>query len=370
MFRFSLLILVWLSCIHISEAQLALFDNSEAVKNVKLGAEKIYWLDTDSSDYYIGEVEKMLPGHPVVPLMKAMTILWLNIPVLDDPTFKKFTLELEKVISICEEMDSDNPEAIFFEMSAHGLLAEYYADRDFYMSAVGEASQAYSLLKKGFNHVEELPEFLFVIGIYNYFRETYPERHPVIKPFMWLFRDGDSELGLEQLERATRTSVITNVEAYVYLSYIYLRYEEKPAKAREFLQELKKLYPENPYVITKSLEGFNTKGSEHLMSSDDIQKLINSDRLYYKMIGNVFMGIVAEKVEQNTDEAFNKYSQAIGMGEAIPNWGSHYKSLAYLGAARILVDRGDRELAKSYLKSAGEYADIKELRDEIKQILN
>ena len=108
----------------------------------------------------------------------------------------------------------------------------------------------YSFMKKGFDLTEEYREFNFPVGMYNYYREKYPELHPVYKPFMFFFRNGDVSKGLRQLERSVKENVFTKPEAGMFLVHIYLYYENNPAAALKIIQQVKRFSSE---VITKKI---------------------------------------------------------------------------------------------------------------------
>ncbi|MEM9053098.1 MAG: hypothetical protein AAGC47_13680, partial [Bacteroidota bacterium] len=218
-----------------AHAQYPLFDNEDNIALVKKGSAYIYNQQPDSAAIIIKEIEQTLPGHPVVYMMKALSLSWSVFPMkVDLPEFPAHEELLRQSIDAARERlddDDEDIEGIFFEMTARGLLAEYYADDGNYLKALGEARKTYGHMKSGFDLIEKCPEFYLTTGIYNYFREKYPQKHPIYKPFLWFFRTGDIELGLEQIHQATETAVLSNVEAHLYLSYIYLRYEMKPEKA-------------------------------------------------------------------------------------------------------------------------------------------
>ncbi len=334
----------------------------------------IYNIQDDSAAIYIDSVEKVLPRHPVTPMMKAIEVLWMNIPLVTiDTVFDKFKDHLHQVIKLSERMDGgrqEHPEAIFFEMAARGLLAEYYADDDQYMKAVSEANKTYQLLKLGFKLSDKIPEFLFTSGIYNYFREKYPEKHPIYKPFVWFFRSGDIELGLRQIKRACKETTISRVEAYVYLAFIYLRYEYKPIEAQKYLGELHQLYPNNPYIKAKLLESFADGKNFGEVSKELIGELIEIDRPYYQLAGNAFLGLHEEKVDNDPGKALIKYERSLASGELIAGHGNYYRSLAHLGAGRIYMKSGHKEKAEMHLEKSREYAVSEVVADEAKGLLD
>lgn len=339
---------------------------------VKKGTDHIYNASADSAEYYISKAEKFIPDHPVIPLMRAMTILWVNIPLISEELFEEMEIHLDNAIARAKEQDPklQNPEMIFFAMASYGILAEYYADQGSTMKAVGEANRAYGLMKKGFDIVEEHPEFLLTTGLYNYFREKYPEKHPIYKPLLWFFRAGDKKLGIEQLERACYESFLTTVEAHVYLSYIYLRYEYKPKLAQQYLSALCERYPDNYYAKAKYLESLANPQDFKDISSSIIYSLIAHESPYYKLAGYVFLGYLEEAIVQNVEKAEHAYRLGLEYGETIPNHGEFFKSFGYLGLGRILVDRGANEEAEKVLKLALQYAETDQVIDEAKMLLS
>ncbi|WP_462251525.1 hypothetical protein [Ekhidna sp.] len=339
---------------------------------VKKGTDHIYNATPDSAEFYIAKAETHLPQHPVIPLMRAMTILWANIPTISEDLFVKMEVQLDSAILLAKEADSslEDPEMIFFAMAAYGLLAEYYADQNHTMKAVGEANRAYGLMKKGFEIVDEHPEFLLTTGLYNYFREKYPERHPIYKPLLWFFRGGDMELGLSQLEKARTASFLTRVEAHVYLSYIYLRYEFNPKIAQQYLSELCELYPNNFYAKAKYLESLANPEDFEDVPIDIIYSLIKHESPYYKLAGYVFLGYFEEVIVKNQDKAEYAYRLGLEYGDEIPDHGEYFKSFGYLGLGRVLANKEEKEEAKDLLILSLKFAETEQVESEAKELLS
>ena len=104
----------------------------------------------DSAFFFIRKIDGALPGHPVIPLLKAMTLLWANVPTIDDEVFSKMEQYLILAISRAKATDPDlkNPEMIFFSMVSYGLLAEYYADRGHYSQSCWRSKEGVQFNKK------------------------------------------------------------------------------------------------------------------------------------------------------------------------------------------------------------------------------
>lgn len=353
-----------------AHAQFEFFGHPDRMSLVKKGGDFIYNLEEDSANVYIEKVRQELPNHPVVPLMEGLQVLWLHIPVLDS-VFEIFIGKMDEAVRLSEELPGgikNNDEALFFALAARGLMAEYFADIGQYMRAVGEANKAYGLVKRGFEKTDTINEFLFTSGLYNYFRVKYPEINPVYKPFVWIFKNGDKKLGLEQLDEATKNTIISRIEAHIYISYIYLRYEDTPEKAQEYLSYLVEQYPNNSYLITKYLESLRSDEYFSDAPLDLITKLQQDENPYARMAGFIFRGLYVEKVLQRKEEAIQYYARGIDIGRQLPNHGEFYKSLGYLGMGRITRD--DKPgTSSAYLKKSLEFAETKDVKREARALL-
>jgi len=352
-----------------ARAQLPLYDNPDAISSVKNATSLIYNWKWDSVEYSISEVKKKVPNHPVVPLLEAISILWYHIPILNDSVFNEFSEKLLYSAELAANMPEDNPEAVYFEMAAKGLLAEYLADQGQYMKAFGQAKSAYFLLKDGWDLSDQIPDFLFAIGLYNYFIEVYPEKNPFYKPLVWFFKSGDPELGLQQLNQASREAILVDIESSIYLAYIYLRYEETPPKAQKYLLDLIDRYPGNLYFHAKVLESYNHPDYYDDISDSTLFKLKGSKKNYYQMAGLVFSGIKAQYVLQKPVLAKEFYELAIQIGEKLESHGEYYKSYAYYNLGIIYKEKGNEEFARSNFQQALNFAEMEDLRSKIKSEL-
>jgi len=346
-----------------------LFDSEENKLLIKEAARYIYKSDSVNSVQAIARVSASLPEHPVVPLMEAVFLLWREMPMhTSDSVFFTFEDKLKEVISKSQQLsDEYKSEKIFFEMSARGFLAEHYADEGAYLKALGEAHKTYGFMKDGFKLVPDAPEFLLTSGLYNYFRVAYPEKHPVYKPLLWFFKTGNKEKGIMQLERAVHETIISKVEAHLYLSYIYLRYERKPEKATHYLGKLFNDYPENSYFRAKYVESLiEYNAFDNIPSLTEV--LLNHSRDYYQMSGETFMGMYHEKFKSNKWEAIRFYEKAVERVERLKGHGNHYISWAYLGLGRCTFE-SDPVKAKAALHKAKDFSETRWVKKEAEKLL-
>lgn len=328
-----------------------LFSNPELLEMVDRGGDYIYNQEFAEAEFVIDSLEQKLPDHPIVPMMKAMSLAWRDQPLrISSPVYPEHEKYLNETIAKSEAIsnkDANNLEAMFFEMSAHGLLAEYYAQEGSSFKAMSQAKQTYNLIKKTMEHTAESPELLFLSGLYNYFREKYPERHPIYKSFVWIFKSGDVERGLVQLDSAVHHSKIVKIEAGLYLAYIWLRYENRADKARYYLERLNTMYPANDYFKAKFLECLmRQKDYEHALPL--ISQLQAHKKPYFRMSGEIFRGVYAEKVERSLDAAERFYKRGLDTGKLCPDRGEYYRSVAYLGLGRIAEANNNVDLAATY----------------------
>jgi hypothetical protein len=354
-----------------SKAQL--FDHPEHMKLVKQTVDLIYNLQPEKAERYIDSVQKKLPIHPVVPLMRAMNVFWKKVPDVSAPeVFETFANYLEESVRLSNKLDGGrqtDPEAIFFEITARGLLAEHLADAGFYMKAISEASKVYGLMKKVSDLTAKNPEFYVHIGVYNYFREKYPERHPVYKPLIWFFKSGDVDLGLFQIKEGCKKATLTKVEGYLYLSYIYMRYEEIPELAQRYMLELRNMYPDNYYVTAKYLESLVGGGNFDKMQPKLIDQLLKVDRPYFQLAGNMYKGLYTEKVLLNKVQARGNYEKCIALGDVITERPNYYLSEAYLGMSRLEREAKNNKSAIAFAKLAMDVAVTKQVSKEAKKII-
>lgn len=332
---------------------LPLFRSTRLLQMVDRGGDYIYNQQFDLADLVIDSVGKELPGHPIVPMMKAMGEAWHDQPLrMSSPFFathEKYLLETIVLAKAISNEDHNNLEAMFFEMSAHGLLAEYHAQEGNSFKAMSQAKKTYNLIKKTMEHTAKSTELLFLSGLYNYFREKYPERHPIYKSFVWVFKSGDKERGLIQLDSAVHESKIVKIEASLYLAYIWLRYENRPEKALYYLERLHRKYPSNNYFKSKYLECLmRLKDYDHAAAL--IEQLRAVENPYYSMCGETFKGLYAEKVDKSLEKAKIYYQKGLLTGKQCQDKGEYYRSLAYLGLGRIAEANGEMALAAEYFK--------------------
>lgn len=344
-----------------------LHDLDRMVEEIK---QPLYNLDYDATLKKIDALAELLPQHPVVDFLYGLNIVWKTMPDSDPPEFPQIKAYLESSLEKAEailDTDKDDIEATFFLVMANGLLAQYHGEQGSTFKAVSAAKAAYSAVIKGMDLKERYVEYYFSSGLYNYYREKYPELYPVYKSFVWIFRSGDKEAGLQQIRYAMENATLADTEAAHYLAFINMRLENRPDESIRILNALLVDYPDNIYFKMMKVEAMHMEG---LLASceGDLISFIESDRSYTKMYGHAYYGMYAEQVEHNLRKALSHYQTALELADTFEA-ADHPTSVAYAGMARTSDAHNDISAAVSYYKKARKLALAQNIRDEAEAYL-
>ncbi len=109
---------------------------------------------------------------------------------------------------------SDRPEAMFLYFTAEAMLAKisHYEHEPF--AAIRHAKNAYPYIQKGKAFQQQYPDFYLSTGLYNFYREVYPEIHPFYKTVAWVMTSGDKKLGMSQLQFATQKALFVEQKPF------------------------------------------------------------------------------------------------------------------------------------------------------------
>lgn len=337
-----------------------LLADKAGLDEVKAITQLIYNTNHQQAEARLALLQRKVPlNHPVHPLLKAINIYWKDAPMqAASPYFPEFEKYVQQTIKLAEnylDRDADKHVSTFCALTAHSLLARFYAEKGETMNAVREARATYGYMKEGFDLKDEYNEFYFSTGIFNYYRVKYPEQHPVYKPFMWFFQEGDKRLGLQQLEYAARNTVFTRVESGSFLVLLYLYNENQPLKALETIRPLYSKFPQNRYLRLQYTESLVAAG-QYDEAARHIPYLLDQEAPYYRFAGELFRAILAEKQQQNFEQAFTHYSRALVIAESLPARADTYRSMVHAGLARYYEAKKQEAKARTSWKEALKFA--------------
>ncbi len=333
----------------------------------------IYNYEFHHAHTIIRDIESQSEGSAIPDLMKAMEVFWRHFPIFTkESALSTYQEHLENAYSRSLQVlenDPNNPEATFLAMASQGLLAESYAESGRSFKAVGAAKRAYNDVKDGMSMMDHYNEFYLSTGLYNYYREYYPEAHPIYRPFMSFFMKGNKDLGIRQLEYAARNTSISHVIAKYYLSYIYMRYEYLPVQALRRGKDLYETYPKNHLFKAIYLESLVI--NQQYQTAAPIARQLQSDRNpYFRIYGDLFMGVIEEKSFFNYHTAEKLYRKTLQLSEAHDMERAYLEAIAYLGLGRIYQHKNDPPQARKYFKESLDRAYTEAQKNEAKSYLN
>lgn len=353
--------------------QSPIMENEEAMALIKKATFHIYNTENQQAIGYINKLQDLLPNYPAAPMMHALNINWSHFPLDTESkefaSLKKHLLtSLERTEEILDK-DDENIEGIFFAMSIHSWLAQFYDEAGSTFKALSSAKKAYHYMKKGFDLTDQSAEFYFSTGLFNYYRVQYPESNPVYKPFMWFFRSGDKALGIKQLKIASQQALFTKSEAAMYLAHLYLRYEKDPISALTYSRSLIKSFPKNPVFKVNYVEAL-LEARRYAEAKLIIEGLLGLPEPFFRMSAEIFHGMYLEKHMKELTKAKAFYLKGIDAGASLGDKAENRLSFAYAGLARIAHKEGDQEQALTYYKKASKLAQYRTIKEEAKAYQN
>lgn len=330
-----------------------LINDTTTLDQIRIGINQVYNCDFDSARTTLVYLEKTYPSHPITPFFEGLIYYWKFYPLMPD---NPGALEFEKVMeeawqrSRLLKENGQKTEGVFFELMARTFIVMYYADNGRSSKAISHLGKIYRDIMASFDLQEEFSEFFFITGLYNYYREAYPEAHPVYKPAAMFFRKGDKTKGLEMLRYAADETNFMKVEAALFLSLIYINFENKVDSAVMYASRLHQDYPDNGYFLSKYTEMLLVD-QQYDQALDPIIQLMSIDG-YNKMKGTIFMGMYEEKKLNNAEKSRLYYEEGLRLAEAYDDRANYIKAYAFIGLSRYYQEKGDEKQARSYKKKA------------------
>lgn len=338
--------------------------DSAAIKLLFMGVDYVYNMQFSQANDIYSKIRAEYPNHPVTFIYHGIITYWENYPLTATSSWRKsFESDMKHAIELCENKthSDDVGEDLLCNLGARGMLLLFYADNDLNMEVISMASETYSNLRKAFYYTSVYPDFYFFTGLYNYYREAYPDAHPVYKPLARLFPKGDLQKGLKELSIASKNSLFMKGEAYSFLNHIYIDYENNYQKASSYARALHELYPDNPQYTADYIK--NLLLTKDYDEAEDVlteagSKFSNS---FFQAQAIIYKGILYEKKYHDPAQAESFY--ATGIREIAPYGavGNEVTSYAYFGLSRVDGSGDGKHFKKMYRKQAMELSSHKKI---------
>ncbi len=346
-----------------SDAQM--LHDSSTVRKIKKGVDYMYNMEFDKALPLFAEIEKLYPGHPVNHLLKGILLYWKNYPMLPASESREaFENNLRTGINLCSGNQYSaryEAESLLANICSRGLLLLYYNENDLTFKVITLATSTFKYILKAFDHVSVFADFYYPTGLYNYYREAYPNMNPVYKPLASLFPPGDMTRGLKELVRAAELSIFLKAESYSILAYIYAGFENDFRKALLYSGILTKKYPLNPYY-----KALHMKNLLVMKEYDQVESMINlagnnTGNAYFDAQLLILNGLIQEKKYKNYSDARQLYEDGISAIAFTGDYGNEYCGYAYLGLSRICEHDGDKAGKKAFHRKGYGLLDFKKI---------
>lgn len=338
-----------------SEAQV--LKDTTAMRVIRKGIDYTYNLQFREAEEEVSELNRLYPDHPVNLLFKGIIIYWENFPLLPSTTAAgSFEELLRKCIEKCEENKNHDfqPEILLTNLSARGMLLLFYSDNNLSRKVIPLATGTYHYLRQSFNYTSFSPDFYFFTGLYNYYREAYPQFHPIYKPVVVIFPKGNKLQGIKELEICAHKSVFLKADSYSFLQWIFANYEKDIPRSVEYSRILSELYPSNPHFEVNYIRSL-------ILSKrfDDAERLLKAFTGPFKnpfITAQVFIlnGLLQENKYRKYSLARDDYDKGIEGLKVFGTYGYEFASMGYLGLSRICESEGDQQGMRKYRRKAEE----------------
>lgn len=326
--------------------------------------DNIYDFRFSDAEEELRYINQSYPENPVGFLLKGMITYWENYPLLpSSPEHVSYEACMRGCIELCEKKHdpAENAEFLLTNLCARGMLLLYYADNDLSMEVIPLATSTYQYIRHSFDYTSVFNDFYFFTGLYDYYREAYPEAYPIYKALAFLFPKGDRNKGFKDLQIAAKSSIVLKAESASFLYSICLSYEDDFQQASYYTKYLHEQYPANIQYLAACIKNLLL-----VKQYDEAERLIlDSDTIsinpYFISQLDVFKGILQEKKYHRTELAGQFYEKGAESLSHFGAYGNEFAAYAYFGLSRISEINGDNKNKRIFRKKALDLAEFKKI---------
>lgn len=197
------------------------------------------------------------PGDAMAAYVLALALCW---KVEQQPESEAHDHELTSAAALAISradarlaQDAGDVGALFARGAAHGALSRYHLFR----LHRADAARAAVRMREDLTRVRALDprheDALFGLGLYDYYADVLPRAAKVIR-FLARIPGGNRARGLASIEKAAERRTLHHIEARVQLFEIHAFYEDRPSRAMDQLDALRRQYPTHPLWALRSAE--------------------------------------------------------------------------------------------------------------------
>ncbi|HRH36141.1 MAG TPA: tetratricopeptide repeat protein [Catalimonadaceae bacterium] len=353
-----------------SHAQTPILEDKSAVDSLKKATEHIYNYRFDQSDVIINRLKVKYGNHPGIVLLSCISQFWRNFPIGAKPKeFAAYEKMLGQVLVLSDKMKAkypNSPEPVFYEMMANLILARHHSEMGEYIRAVNETRKAFPLIKKGFSLKSTYADFYFSTGMYNYYREAFPENHPMYKPFTVFFTEGNKALGLKELEIASQKAIFCRAESYIFLSMIHLRDLYNIPTSLKYATQLHESFPGN-WLFAMNYAECLIESRKFDNAEPIVNRLLSRNEPSALQAGFYLKGLI-EKGENRPESARTNFAKSISYGgKSKDRLSKGFFGLCYNELGKLAKEDGKTEAAKKFFRLALENCAFKKVKEDAKR---
>lgn len=193
------------------------------------------------------------PGHPIGDFLDGLVIWWDILPVIsvgDTGHDDAFFSAMDRTVKASDRLAKARGyplDAVFFKAAALGFRGRHLSNRREWLAAARDGKTSLDLVFELAERDPDNPDFLFGMGVYNFFASAIPREYPIVKPFMYFFPDAKPEEGIAALHRVAEEASFVGTEAAYFLLQIYMAFEPDFEKAQEMVALLRERHPTNAF---------------------------------------------------------------------------------------------------------------------------
>lgn len=214
------------------------------------GLAHLYDMEEAAARREFARISQRYPDHPAGPFLGALTTWWRILADPQDHSHdRRFLAAMDEAIERADHRlrrDRDDPDAKFFKSAALAFRGRLRAMRHDLVPAALDCKRALGLLR---DVVEDDPgnhDLHFGLGLYDYFAEVLPDRHPVLRPAALFAPPADADRGIRRLAHVARHGRFARTEAAFYLLQIHYFFEKDPQESLRWARWLRRRHPGNP----------------------------------------------------------------------------------------------------------------------------
>jgi len=333
------------------QSQQTILKKPEVLEKVETCLYATYSFSFSEAEKNQNDLSAILKDHPAPHFLQALIIYWKHFPLLpEDEAVAEFEKAIENTISAASELvekEDGQMEGIFFDMHARAFRSMFWADNGKAAKVLKDLDNMYRSTMTGIELKDEFNEFYFSSGLYNYYIEAYVDEHPIYAPRAVLFRKGDRQRGLQELEYAIYNTVFIKYEALLFMSLIQLNYERNLNKAADYVSMLYNNFPDNIYYLGQYLI-ILLYSKNYALAQALASKLKDQQDPFHILIYTMTRAFLLENSSNRLDEAKKTYLQCISFSENFGPIANLYASVSNAGLARIFEKEGDIKMARKY----------------------